>query len=59
MHVSHSDQQKESIQAFEEGLSCYHKFISTVLKSEGLRRKSKEKIYRSYNQYNSDILKQI
>ena len=49
------DKQKESIQAdtFETALSDHHKLISTILKSGGFNRKPKEKIYRSYRQFNS------
>ena len=42
---------------FEMGLSDHHKFISTILKSRGFKGKPKEKIYRSYKQFNSEGFK--
>ena len=38
---------------FETDLSDHHKLISTILKSGGFKGKPKEKIYRSYRQFNS------
>ena len=42
---------------FETGLSDHHKLISTILKSGGFKGKPKEKIYRSYRQFNSEGFK--
>ena len=42
---------------FETGLSDHHKLILTILKSGGLKGKPKEKIYRSYRQFNSEGFK--
>ena len=42
---------------FETDLSDHHKLISTILKSGGFKGKPKEKIYRSYRQFNSEGFK--
>ena len=42
---------------FETSLSDHHKLISTILKSGGFKGKPKEKIYRSYRQFNSEGFK--
>ena len=38
---------------FKTGLSDHHKLFSTILKSGRFKGKRKEKIYRSYRQFNS------
>ena len=38
-------------------LSDHHKLVSTILKSGGFKGKPKEKIYRSYRQFNSEGFK--
>ena len=42
---------------FETGFSGHYKLISTILKSRGFKGKPKEKIYRSYRQFNSEGFK--
>ena len=42
---------------FETSLSDHHKLISTILTSGGFKGKPKEKIYRSYRQFNSEGFK--
>ena len=42
---------------FETGPSDHHKLISAILKSGGFKGKPKEKIYRSYRQFNSEGFK--
>ena len=42
---------------FKTGLYDHHKLISTILKSGGFKEKPKEKICRSYREFNSEGFK--
>ena len=44
---------------FETSFSDHRKLILTILMSEGFKRKPKEKLYRSYKQFNSEAFKNI
>ena len=60
--ASHFDEQKNLLKLFDTFETCisnHHKFISTILKSVEFKEKPKEKIYRSYKQFNSKDFKKI
>ena len=48
---------KKNIFNLSDSLSDSHKFISTILKLGGYKGKSKEKVHRSYRQFNSEGFK--
>ena len=60
--ASHFDEQKSLLKLFDTFETCisnHHKLISTILKSVEFKEKPKEKIYRSYKQFNSKDFKKI